>query len=250
MPASTEVRTLEELKNALNNELNSARRYSKLTAFLGILLVAGVIIYMSWVYKNLTTLLDEKKLSHLAGSYAETAILPKLEPELENFLLNTLPGLVDEWTENAIDNLPRIRKEFVQALTKPLEEELQKTDAQMTAKLKQEIEASKARINSMLANQSPEEKKKILTREIVAIFQAHYNDEARTVIKQFQARLQQFHQDLHTILNTPDEQLSPQQRDKKHTIMLVAGTLENIMTSDASQLTEIFFETLAENLKK
>jgi hypothetical protein len=52
------------------------------------------------------------------------------------------------------------------------------------------------------------------------------------------------------MLNTPDEKLSLEQRQKKHTILLVAANLENLMTSDASQLAEIFFETLAENLAK
>lgn len=241
---------LQAMQGLLQDELKRVNRSRTMTLVIGIVLILGVILYLNWVRSGLREVQDPYFLSKMIQVQVERNVMPQIGPKVREFMLEELPVAFDALTQSSIEGLPRIREQFVSALSEPLNNALRELDREMDIRITQSMDASESRIKAAIAGLPQEEQKQALAREIAAIFREEYSYEARNAVRDFQSGLHGFSRDLTFLMSTEDAQLSPAQRKRKELVLLAAANLEALVTGEGGQVADELINLISNQLSE
>ncbi len=241
---------LQAMQGLLQDELKRVSRSRTMTLVVGIVLIVGVALYLNWVRTGLREVQDPYFLSKMIQVQVERNVMPQIGPKVQEFMLEELPVAFDALTQSSIEGLPKIRAQFVVALSEPLDNALRELDREMDVRIRQSLDASEARIRAAIEALPQQEQQQALAREIADLFREEYTYEARNTVKDFQSGLHGFARDLNFLMSTQDAQLTPAQLKRKELVLLAAANLEALVTGEGGQVADELINLISDQLAK
>ena len=218
-----------ELKDFLQREAASTRKGANIFLVIGIVVVVAIVIYFGLILNYLKTNWQAKDVVQVASHQAELA-LDQVAPRMEAWVVDQLPGLMDQAKDKLIDYLPEGRKRLEDLLAQAADDLSEKVREQASEQIEQVMLTHGPEIRAALEAagdvQKSEDAKEHLKAALEEEFEKVAVSDLDPRVHEYLRALEDMDAELTVLVETPVEQLTPEQRLERELLQIMYTLIE------------------------
>ncbi len=208
---------VERLQIQTTDQIKSARRRRRVISTIGFVL-AAVSCFALWSVTSLTKRLDASAAVQIARIKVEE-YLPSARLVYQERLEQEAPRLVGQALHALIEVLPRVRSFLVADLGNRLDELNEEFEARAMSGMLETVHASKTQIEGLYPDKSTREKLELLISTISSDFGTLVSESNQELYPHYSHEMDRIRFELRVLRDTPDEDLTEEQRIKREIIL-------------------------------
>jgi len=218
-----------ELTDFLKREAASLRRGATVLLVVGIIVVVVIVGYFGYILGYLQEKWEAKGFVELALHQA-TQALEQGRPQLETWVINELPGLMDQAKDSLVKHMPDARKKAEEVLSGAADDLADKIREQASDQVNDILLRHGTEIRLALEAagdiQKSEDAKEDLKKVLEEEFEALAVRDLDPYLPQYLQALEDMDKELAVVVETPVENLTEEQRLERELIQIVYTLIE------------------------
>ena len=232
-------KTIESLESRMRTQIARTQSGARAVLVIGILLIAIVFIYLTWLTSRLREYSDPKE----AASMLLATVQPKVDEAidgLEGALTDSAPSNVDYVLEDLLERLPALRARAEDAVAQLVDQFADRLDEKVDSIVADMLEQKKAELDPLIEAAAEEGQ----AEELAVVFRESLEEmlgpEMDNALVKYDAALRAVDRRLDMLLQ-PDERLTAEQRLEKEAIAAILIFIDDAIQDQlaAPELTSI-----------